>query len=443
MRSSRPSLALLSLILTLLPWQPASAQAPAESEAVVALRERFATYRQQEHQLGQAALTMRRAQERFVRARAALSSWRAGKDPNALTAAERKEVDALEAELLAARQAYGALADGEVGRTYQRLKGDVDAALKGLAHDLGLALQKSEDPLLRRMRANLLVDKGHFDMAEGDLERVLAARPQDAVALTLRGRCREARGATEHALEDYQAALKLTPSDERRLRAAVACFWLNRFVEARELRDQVKALEALPAQVQLDHAWYLAAPKLEDAEKRWQRELALRHGEVERGDLPRVTLETTRGKVVIELFEDSAPRTVAAFLHLIEQGFYDGLTWHRVQPLRLAVTGRPRQPIGRDDEGPGWATPNELGQDARQHFRGSVGWLPRGPEGRGGSQLYLSLRPDPELDGRCLVIGRVVEGIEHVAALRQGDLVDKAKVLRKRAHPYELKKEGL
>lgn len=395
------------------------------------LAERFARYRSREHALGLRALELRRGQEQLIKAKQALHAYRGGlADPRRLSDEERERIDALEADYLSAREAYGQLLQGEAGEAYRRLKGAVEGELKALARALGEALAAQDDLRLRRMRAHLLVDKGRFDLAERDLEPVLAGAPQDGVALTLRGRCREATGRTEAALDDYRAALAAQPSDERRLRAAVACYWLNRFVEARELRDAVADPSKLPAQLQLDHGWYLARPKLVEAEKRWQRELTLRHQDEQQGGLPRVRLQTTRGEVVLELFARQAPKTAATFLELVRQGFYDQLAWHRVQPLRLAVTGKPTQPVQGDAAGPGFATPPELGEQSRHHFRGSVGWLPRGPRGRGGSQLYLLLRPDPELDGRSLVIGRIVSGVEHAAQLKEGDLVQKAEVVR-------------
>jgi len=395
------------------------------------LPERFARYRAREHELGLRALELRRGQEHLIQAKQALHAYRRGlANPRQLSDEERKAIDALESKYLAARDAYGQLLQGEAGQAYRRLKGAVDSELKALARALGEALAGEDDPRLRRMRAQLLVDKGRFDLAERDLEPALQADPQDAVALTLRGRCREATGRTEAALDDYRAALAAQPSDERRLRTAVACYWLNRFVEARKLRDAVGDLSKLPAQLQLDHGWYLARPKLSEAEKRWQRELTLRHQDEQQGGLPQVRFQTTRGEVVLELYARQAPKTVATFLDLVRQGFYDQLAWHRVQPLRLAVTGKPTKPIRGDAAGPGFATPSELGEASRHHFRGSVGWLPRGPRGRGGSQLYLLLRPDPELDGRSLVIGRIVSGVEHVAQLKEGDLVQKAEVVR-------------
>tara|TARA_R110002072_G_scaffold168243_3_gene321802 strand:- start:199 stop:1479 length:1281 start_codon:yes stop_codon:yes gene_type:complete len=409
------------------------------AEGKDALLARYAEYQQKQRASGAVALQLRAAQQRYVEARATLHQFRAGKSAAELSKLG-PQIDALEAELISARQAYEGQAQGDLGRRYRQQKAELQAMLRSLAAGVGKLLREQDEPQLRRLRAALFVDKGHFSLAERDLRAVLKTSPKDALAITLRGQCNEARGATPLALADYRAALEIEPSDERRIRAAVAAYWLNEFDLALELRNAVEDLTQLPAQLQIDHAWYLKKPLLESAQQRWAAELEQRAADAKRGDLPRVELETSRGKIVLELFEDQAPNTVANFVELVEQGFYEGLPWHRVQPLRLAVTGRPKEP-GQDPAGPGHAIEGEARlAGARRHFRGSVGCLIRGPQRRGGSQFYLLLRPDTDLDGQCTVFGRVVTGLEVVAELKQDDLLKSAKVIRKRRHAYKSKK---
>lgn len=420
----------------------APALAGGGGEAREAILARYAEYQEKQRASGAVALELRAAQRRYVEARATLHRFRAGKSPAELSKLG-PQIDALEAELISARKAYEAKAQGDLGRRYRQQKAELDSTLRSLAAGVGKLIREEDDPQLRRLRAALFVDKGHFSLAERDLRAVLTKSPKDAVALTLRGQCHEARGATAEALADYQAALKMEPSDERRIRAAVAAYWLNEFALALELRNAVQALKELPAQLQIDHDWYLKKPLLEEAQRRWALEQEQRAVDAKRDDLPRVELETSRGKVVIELFEDQAPNTVANFVELVEKGFYEGLPWHRVQPLRLAVTGRPKAG-GKDPAGPGYAIEGEARTArARRHFRGSVGCLIRGPRRRGGSQFYILLRPDTDLDGQCTVFGRVLSGLEVVAQLKQDDLLKSAKVIRKRKHPYESKKVPL
>lgn len=426
----------VSCALVTLGGAPAAAQ---EAPTKESLLERFRAYQGKQDLLGKAALELRAAQERYLGARQALDRFRGERSPEELKQAGA-EIDALEAELLAARRAYEESLAGELGGRYRGLKAELDSLLRGLAAGVSGLLRASDDPDLRRVRAALFVDKGRFDLAQRDLESVLKKRPRDAAALTLRGRCREDRGETEAALADYQRALELEPSDERRARAGVAAYWLNEFALARELRDALTAPQSLPAQLQLDLRWYLTSPGLEQALARWEREQALRAADAQRGDLPRVELVTSKGTLVLELFEDQAPNTVANFVELTEKGFYTGLPWHRIQPLRLAASGKPREG-GDDPAGPGYAIAGEARlAGARDHFRGSLGCLIRGPDRRSGSQFYVLLRPDPELDRQCAVFGRVVTGLEVVSTLEEGDLIKSAKVVRKRDHPYQSQK---
>jgi len=190
---------------------------------------------------------------------------------------------------------------------------------------------------------------------------------------------------------------------------------------------------------------YLADPKSYRAT--WAEEQAIRAAEAAADDLPRVQLQTTKGDVVVELFENEAPNTVANFIHLVEQGFYDGLKFHRVLPGFVAQTGCPN---GDGTGGPGYKIPCECYRDdARKHLRGSLSMALDARIGRdtGGSQFFISLVPTPALDGKHTVFGRVIEGMDAVTQLtpidpelpqagREPDAIVKATVLRKRDHPY-------
>lgn len=187
----------------------------------------------------------------------------------------------------------------------------------------------------------------------------------------------------------------------------------------------------------------------------WAREQQLREAEKAANDLPRVLLRTNKGEIEIELFEDQAPNTVANFISLVEDGFYDGLTFHRVVPRLMAHGGCPN---GDGTGGPGYRIRSEcLEDDARKHFRGSVAMAAPGLHGAG-SQFYLTFSPAWHLDGRYTVFGRVVRGLDVLAKLQRreprdpvevainphrniiippADEIVEARVIRKRSHPYE------
>lgn len=130
---------------------------------------------------------------------------------------------------------------------------------------------------------------------------------------------------------------------------------------------------------------------------------------------PRAVIETELGQIVIELFAKDAPETVANFKSLVEQGFYDSLTFHRVEPGFVVQGGDPN---GNGTGGPGYTIRDE--DSKRKHLRGSVGMAKSGPH-TAGSQFYICLSDQPGLDGRYTVFGQVVEGMEVVDAIQIGD----------------------
>lgn len=158
---------------------------------------------------------------------------------------------------------------------------------------------------------------------------------------------------------------------------------------------------------------------------------------------PIVELETSKGKIVIELFEDEAPNTVANFITLVEDGFYDGLTFHRVIDGFMAQGGCPD---GSGAGGPGHRIRCECrAADAKKHTRGVISMAHAGPN-TGGSQFFITFNPQPHLDGVHTVFGHVTEGLDVVGNLNvtdrgeQPDKITTAKVVRKRDHAYEVEK---
>jgi len=180
------------------------------------------------------------------------------------------------------------------------------------------------------------------------------------------------------------------------------------------------------------------------AKKLWAKEQEFRRREAAANDLPRVLLKTTKGDLVVELYENEAPQTVGNFVHLVETGFYNGLSFHRVLPGFMAQAGCPR---GDGGGGPGYDIYCECyASQHRNHFRGTLSMAHAGRD-TGGSQFFLTFRRTPHLDGRHTVFGRVVEGLDVLARLQridpsapgrkpEPDRITEAKVLRKRDHEY-------
>jgi len=239
--------------------------------------------------------------------------------------------------------------------------------------------------------------------------------------------------------------------------------------------DQVE--RAFPEQ---PPAW--AAKMRRDAmlgEAHWQAEQRLRRAEQQADNLPRVRLviehrryarkpgggvsnrveSTGKGEVILELFEDQAPNTVANFLRLIADKAYDGTRFYLAEPAALVAGGDPRTTTADAHAdgtgGPGYAIADEYQRpSARRHFRGSLGMVNTGPN-TAGSQFFITLVPLPEMDGRFTVLGRVIEGQEVVdritpgrtnrnvgsfGRLVPGDLLVRAEVIRQRPHVYTVQK---
>jgi len=184
---------------------------------------------------------------------------------------------------------------------------------------------------------------------------------------------------------------------------------------------------------------------LEQYQGYWKKEQEIRKKEAADDDLPRVKMTTSKGVIVIELFENEAPETVGNFVSLVKSGFYDGLTFHRVLAGFMAQGGDPE---GNGSGGPGYTIYDEFAKpDARIHFRGSLSMAKTGAPDSGGSQFFLTFRPTPFLNGKHTVFGRVIEGIDVAVSLQRIDPEDqttqvepdrivKAEMLRDRGHEY-------
>jgi cyclophilin family peptidyl-prolyl cis-trans isomerase len=191
------------------------------------------------------------------------------------------------------------------------------------------------------------------------------------------------------------------------------------------------------------------APALDHYRKLWEKEAAIRAAEAKADDLPRVKLTTNKGEITLELFENEAQQTVANFLSLVKQGFYDGSPFHRVLPGFMAQGG------AKTDDGqggPGYTIRSECSlPNYRHHFRGSLSMahLPDLPDS-GSSQFFLTFVPTPHLDGEHTAFGRVIEGMEVLGDIQHRnpqvpnqptpDRILKAEVLRDRGHEYKFEK---
>lgn len=221
---------------------------------------------------------------------------------------------------------------------------------------------------------------------------------------------------------------------------ADSLFAEHRFEEARTAYQAIPA-DALNRDRDLSQAVGSVLTSISEYPKLWEKEQELRAAEASSAEpLPQVELWTVRGRIVVELFENEAPNTVANFINLTEDGFYKKMKFHRVIPNFMAQVGDPSSREGAESgtpDGPGYTIVDEhTREDHRNHFSGTLSMANKSMPNTGGSQFFLTVTPTPWLNGKHTVFGRVVEGLDVVRNLRQGDVLETARVLRKRNHDY-------
>jgi peptidyl-prolyl cis-trans isomerase B (cyclophilin B) len=131
----------------------------------------------------------------------------------------------------------------------------------------------------------------------------------------------------------------------------------------------------------------------------------------------KIKMETDKGLIVIELAPTYAPRTVNNFVFLAREGFYDGIVFHRVISNFMIQGG---DPTGTGRGGPGYQFEDELKTNPLKHETGTLSMANAGPN-TNGSQFFITHSPQPHLNGKHTVFGTVVEGMDVVNAIRQGD----------------------
>jgi len=161
-------------------------------------------------------------------------------------------------------------------------------------------------------------------------------------------------------------------------------------------------------------------------------------------DVRRVVIETEKGDIRLELYPKVAPKTVENFIKLTEQEFYDGITFHRVIPDFVIQGG---DPDGDGTGGPGYTFEDEINPialnltiaktkeleqlgykyrtdlESISHEVGVISMANSGPNTNGSQFFIVTTKPQPDLDGRHTVFGRVYEGMDVVRSIEQGDVM--------------------
>ena len=145
------------------------------------------------------------------------------------------------------------------------------------------------------------------------------------------------------------------------------------------------------------------------------------------GTNPKAVIESTMGKIVIELYKDKVPKTVDNFIKLTKKGFYNGVIFHRVIPGFMIQTG---DPTGTGRGGPGYTIEDEFSPDLKHNAAGIVSMANVGLPNTNGSQFFITLAPTLWLDGKHTVFGKVIEGLDvvkEIGAVERGPM-DKPRV---------------
>lgn len=304
---------------------------------------------------------------------------------------------------------------------------------------------------------------------EGLLERLdgfIAANPDDRRALAMDISVSTWLGRTDRVERDYELLAQLTDADAVWLAWAKMRLAENRYddagfmarsrpydlaktpeiaiIDARarmsrnEFQAAIDAIDAIPEAGLSKPGIRANANRYRKESERWlalwEAEAAARAVEDAAGTAPVVQLITSRGPVTIMLFEEQAPNTVANFIELSEQGFYNGTRFHRVEPNFVVQGGDPNSRPGTPGEpgtgGRGAQIPDESSRDdKRLHFAGAVA-MAKAPNpnlpgasipNTSSSQFYVVLEPRESLNKEYTVFGRVIDGMEVLQQIRRDD----------------------
>ena len=135
-------------------------------------------------------------------------------------------------------------------------------------------------------------------------------------------------------------------------------------------------------------------------------------------------IETNKGIIELELYSEHAPKTVNNFVFLAKEGFYDGISFHRVIGDFMIQGG---DPTGTGGGGPGYSFEDEVEENPLTHERGVISMANAGPN-TNGSQFFITHSPQPHLNGKHTVFGKVVTGQNVVDSIRQGDKMERIEI---------------
>jgi peptidyl-prolyl cis-trans isomerase B (cyclophilin B) len=146
--------------------------------------------------------------------------------------------------------------------------------------------------------------------------------------------------------------------------------------------------------------------------------------QIDTGKTYMAKIETNKGIIELELYSEHAPKTVNNFVFLAREGFYDGISFHRVIGDFMIQGG---DPTGTGGGGPGYSFEDEVEENPLTHEKGVISMANAGPN-TNGSQFFITHSPQPHLNGKHTVFGKVVTGQNVVDSIRQGDKMERIEI---------------
>jgi cyclophilin family peptidyl-prolyl cis-trans isomerase len=329
-----------------------------------------------------------------------------------------------------------------VAQKAEALKQELTKNLKDLAAKAAEDLKKKPDDMdLLDTRVNVLLMLGETDQAKPDAKRVVELAPTRNDAVLRYARLLYITNQYDEAVKVVETLLARDKDHvEAQLIRGICLFAVNRFEESAKALDELLKGAGKKTPEETETAKEYLKVSQEHAGF-FKTEMELRDKEKKSDDLPRAKLTTSRGAIVVELFENEAPNTVANFIDLAEKKFFDGTKFHRVVSNFMIQGGDPNtkdaDPTNDGHGGPGYTFADEMPEGKfRRHFRGTLSMAHAGPN-TNGSQFFITHLPAHWLNGAHTVFGRVLDGQEVVDAIKPGDLLEKVEILRKRQHEYK------
>lgn len=305
----------------------------------------------------------------------------------------------------------------------------------------GLTMLNPEEAALGLSWADYFFQKADYTRADRAYDRLVNLYPENTEIRLKHSRQLKERNLYARAitiLQRYEFNFGEFP--EAAVLLSDSLFADHRFEEA------ISVLESIPDNVPEQKRRFKEAAEASLVDLRqyldyWQLEQEIRASEEEANDLPRAEIITTRGLIVVELFENEAPNTVANFIALSEEKFYSGTRFHNVLPNLLAQAGDPFSKPGATgilgDGTPGYYIRDEhFAENHRKHFAGSLAMAKSPIPNTAGCQFYFTHTPLPMFNGKNTVFGRILSGLNTARLMQQDDRIEVINIVRKRDHDY-------